>query len=77
MSKLAPNGAVQRLPAEVLIKRKRRTRGQEAWEVVRARGHLDEVQVRGAGRWALGAGRAAPASGVLADAPVQLCARRR
>jgi hypothetical protein len=49
MSKLTPNGTVQRLAAEVLIKRKRRSRGQEAWEVVRARGHLDEVQVRGLG----------------------------
>ncbi|GBF87745.1 cyclic nucleotide dependent kinase [Raphidocelis subcapitata] len=34
-----------RAPAEVLIRRRRRGRNGEAgWEVVRARGHLDEVQ---------------------------------
>lgn len=34
-----------RQPAEVLIKRRKRGRnGEPAWEVVRARGHLDEVQ---------------------------------
>ncbi|KIY91427.1 cyclic nucleotide dependent protein kinase [Monoraphidium neglectum] len=34
-----------RQPAEVLIKRRKRGRnGETAWEVVRARGHLDEVQ---------------------------------
>jgi cGMP-dependent protein kinase 2 len=34
-----------RAPAEVLIKRRRRGKsGEPAWEVVRARGHLDEVQ---------------------------------
>lgn len=37
-------GAPGRLPAEVLIKRRKRGRnGEVSWEVVRARGHLDEV----------------------------------
>lgn len=44
MSKLQPRGAhAHRPPAEVLIKRKKRSRNGENWEVVRARGHLDEV----------------------------------
>lgn len=35
----------QRAPhAQVLIKRKKKGRTGETWEVVRARGHLDEVQ---------------------------------
>lgn len=34
-----------RMPAEVLIKRKKKGRtGDSTWEVVRAKGHLDEVQ---------------------------------
>ena len=38
-------GTPAHLPAEVLVKRKKRVRGgAETWEVVRARGHLDEVQ---------------------------------
>lgn len=38
-------GTPAHLPAEVLVKRKKRVRGGgETWEVVRARGHLDEVQ---------------------------------
>lgn len=38
-------GTPTHLPAEVLVKRKKRLRGGgETWEVVRARGHLDEVQ---------------------------------
>lgn len=37
-------GAPERQPAEVLIKRRKRGRnGEVQWEVVRARGHLDEV----------------------------------
>lgn len=37
-------GAPERQPAEVLIKRRKRGRnGDVSWEVVRARGHLDEV----------------------------------
>lgn len=40
-----PQGTPTHLPAEVLVKRKKRLRGGgETWEVVRARGHLDEVQ---------------------------------
>lgn len=38
-------GTPTHLPAEVLVKRRKRLRGgAETWEVVRARGHLDEVQ---------------------------------
>lgn len=45
MAKLQPRGQhVHRPPAEVLIKRKKKGRNGDAWEVVRARGHLDEVQ---------------------------------
>lgn len=36
-------GGPSRVPAEVLVKRKKRNKGVEGWEVVRARGHLDEV----------------------------------
>lgn len=47
MTKLAArsgqHGGV-RLAAEVLIKRKKRGRSGDSWEVIRARGHLDEVQ---------------------------------
>lgn len=44
MAKLQPRGAnVHRPQAEVLIKRKKKGRNGDAWEVVRARGHLDEV----------------------------------
>lgn len=38
-------GGTPHMPAEVLIKRRKRARaGGDGWEVVRARGHLDEVQ---------------------------------
>ena len=38
-------GMPPHMPAEVLLKRRRKGRnGADAWEVVRARGHLDEVQ---------------------------------
>ena len=41
----AEQGTPAHLPAEVLVKRRKRVRGGgETWEVVRARGHLDEVQ---------------------------------
>ncbi|KXZ52398.1 hypothetical protein GPECTOR_9g442 [Gonium pectorale] len=44
MAKLQPRGShVHRPPAEVLIKRKKKGRNGDTWEVVRARGHLDEV----------------------------------
>ncbi|GIL55372.1 hypothetical protein Vafri_10921 [Volvox africanus] len=44
MAKLQPRGSnVHRPPAEVLIKRKKKGRNGDMWEVVRARGHLDEV----------------------------------
>lgn len=45
MAKLQPKAVgAHRLPAEVLIRRKKKARTGEQWEVVRARGHLDEVQ---------------------------------
>ena len=49
LSKLATfkrhGSSLGRQPAEVLIKRRKRGRNGEAgWEVVRARGHMDEVQ---------------------------------
>ncbi|CAK0742420.1 hypothetical protein CVIRNUC_001395 [Coccomyxa viridis] len=45
LMKLQTKGTPAHLPAEVLVKRRKRVRGGgEAWEVVRARGHLDEVQ---------------------------------
>ena len=44
LHKLHTRGTPSQQPAEVLIKRQKRGRnGQEAWEVVRARGHADEV----------------------------------
>ena len=44
MAKLQPRGShVHRPQAEVLIKRKKKGRNGDSWEVVRARGHLDEV----------------------------------
>lgn len=49
--KLQSKGNVTSLRAELLVKRKRRANSSsETWEVVRARGHLDEVQaLRAAG----------------------------
>ena len=49
--KLQSKGNVTSLRAELLVKRKRRSNSTgETWEVVRARGHLDEVQaLRAAG----------------------------
>jgi cGMP-dependent protein kinase 2 len=45
MAKLQPRGSSARPAAEVLIKRKKKAKnGAETWEVVRAKGHLDEVQ---------------------------------
>eukprot|EP00891_Asterochloris_glomerata_P001614 jgi/Astpho2/1614/e_gw1.00028.5.1_t len=45
LMKLQTKGTPAHMPAEVLIKRRKRGRtGVETWEVVRARGHLDEVQ---------------------------------
>lgn len=43
LHKLHTRGTPSQQPAEVLIKRRKRRNGQEAWEVVRARGHADEV----------------------------------
>lgn len=44
MAKLQPRGShVHRPPAEVLIKRNKKGRNGNTIEVVRARGHLDEV----------------------------------
>lgn len=51
LMKLQSKGNVTSLRAELLVKRKRRSNNSsENWEVVRARGHLDEVQaLRAAG----------------------------
>lgn len=44
LMKLQTRGTPTHLPAEVLVKRRKRGKnGAEIWEVVRARGHLDEV----------------------------------
>ncbi|KAK9867128.1 hypothetical protein WJX84_004628 [Apatococcus fuscideae] len=44
LMKLQTRGTPTHLPAEVLVKRRKRGKnGAESWEVVRARGHLDEV----------------------------------
>jgi len=62
LARLQTKGAgVPAMPAEVLVKRRRRPRPggpPEAWEVVRARGHLDEVQAL---RSAAAGARAPPA----------------
>ena len=45
LMKLQSKGNVTQLRAELLVKRRKRAPPpQEAWEVVRARGHLDEVR---------------------------------
>ncbi|KAG1658436.1 hypothetical protein FOA52_009857 [Chlamydomonas sp. UWO 241] len=45
MAKLQPRSShMHRPPGEVLIKRKKKGRNGDTWEVVRAKGHLDEVQ---------------------------------
>lgn len=51
LMKLQSKGNVTSLRAELLVKRRRRSNSSsETWEVVRARGHLDEVQaLRAAG----------------------------
>lgn len=45
LMKLQARGGPSRVPAEVLVRRRRRSRskGTDVWEVIRARGHLDEV----------------------------------
>ncbi len=53
-------------PAQVLIKRKKKGRTGETWEVVRARGHLDEVQeLRKGGTKVVGACGASKGSGCV------------
>lgn len=50
LMKLQARGGPSRVPAEVMVRRKRRSksRGTDVWEVIRARGHLDEVlELRG------------------------------
>ena len=47
--KLATKGTPVHLPAEVIIRRRKRVRNSngpstDTWEMVRARGHLDEVE---------------------------------
>ena len=57
MAKLQPRGSASRPAAEVLIKRRKKGKnGADTWEVVRAKGHLDEVQeLRKGGSLAIGA----------------------
>ena len=45
LMKLQSRGGPSRVPAEVLVRRRRRSKskGTDVWEVIRARGHLDEV----------------------------------
>ena len=45
LMKLQSRGGPSRVPAEVLVRRQRhsRSRGGDVWEVIRARGHFDEV----------------------------------
>ena len=45
LMRLQSRGGPSRVPAEVLVRRQRRSRsrGTDVWEVIRARGHLDEV----------------------------------
>ena len=45
LMKLQSRGGPSRVPAEVMVRRRRRSRskGTDVWEVIRARGHLDEV----------------------------------
>lgn len=57
------SGAPERQPAEVLIKRRKRGRnGEITWEMVRARGHLDEVLEMRKGGTKLGELCVSPAS---------------
>ncbi len=49
LMKLATKGTPVHLPAEVIIRRRKRVRNSsgpstDTWEMVRARGHLDEVE---------------------------------
>ena len=45
LMKLQSRGGPSRVPAEVMVRRRRhsRSKGADVWEVIRARGHLDEV----------------------------------
>jgi cGMP-dependent protein kinase 2 len=69
LMKLQSRGGPSRVPAEVLVRRRRRSRskGTDVWEVVRARGHLDEVlELRGGqggSAAAAGGGDAGPSPG--------------
>lgn len=50
LMKLQARGGPSRVPAEVMVRRRRRSKskGTDVWEVIRARGHLDEVlELRG------------------------------
>lgn len=50
LMKLQSRGGPSRVPAEVMVRRRRRSRskGTDVWEVIRSRGHLDEVlELRG------------------------------
>lgn len=79
LMRLQSRGGPSRVPAEVLVRRQRRSRskGTDVWEVVRARGHLDEVlELRGgqggAAQPAEPAGAASGAASGAAAAAAQL-----
>ena len=67
LMKLQTKGTPVQLPAEVIIRRRKRVRqaggaAVDTWEMVRARGHLDEVeQLKSSTAQAAGAPRPAAA----------------
>lgn len=66
LMKLQSRGGPSRVPAEVLVRRRRRSKskGTDVWEVVRSRGHLDEVlELRGGQASSAGAAVTADAAG--------------
>ncbi|KAL4446356.1 hypothetical protein ABPG77_003163 [Micractinium sp. CCAP 211/92] len=66
LMKLQSRGGPSRVPAEVLVRRRRRSKskGTDVWEVVRSRGHLDEVlELRGGQASSAGAAATADAAG--------------
>ena len=71
LMKLATKGTPVHLPAEVIIRRRKRVRNSngpstDTWEMVRARGHLDEVEQLKSS--------AAPPSSARSSQPVHLTA---
>lgn len=64
LMKLQSRGGPSRVPAEVMVRRRRhsRSKGADVWEVIRARGHLDEVLELRGGQGSAGAGGTAAVS---------------